>query len=277
MSIISVIIAVYNEENYIRFCLSSLLKQSKLPDEIIIVDDGSTDNSLEIVKRLASSVKNLKILRQKHQGPAIARNFGARHAKGSILLFLDADMTYDPRFVAELIKPILNKKEIATFTRSEYVANADNIWARFWDYATFANLGKRMPKNQSHRSKIARAITASAFKMARGFKSSGFTDDASLLRRLGKTSAATDQAICYHFNPGSLTEVFVSSRWMGRDRTIPQKMRRLFIFSLPWSVVKAGWGVIQNKNILYFPFRIIFDFGYFWGLCNNLLLQQHGK
>src|SRR3989344_7501483 len=137
---VSVIVPVYNEEKYIESCLKSIANQSCKADEIIVIDDGSTDASASVIsnfsaKRRSASggkfqISNFKMLKQKHQGPAITRNFGAKHAKGDILVFLDADMTFDKNFIRELIRPIIEKKEIATFTWDENVSNLDNILSR---------------------------------------------------------------------------------------------------------------------------------------------------
>ena len=76
--LLSVIIPTYNEEKDIGECISTLLKQSYKKIEIIIVDDGSSDNTLNLVKKF----RQVKILIQNHQGPGKARNLGARKSKG---------------------------------------------------------------------------------------------------------------------------------------------------------------------------------------------------
>src|SRR5260221_8684035 len=100
---ISVIIPTYNEEKVIGECLSSLQKQTEKNFEVVIVDDGSTDST---ISELSNRSKNLriKILEQKHQGPAMARNLGVKNAQGEILVFLDADMTFDSNFLRKLIE-----------------------------------------------------------------------------------------------------------------------------------------------------------------------------
>src|SRR5258708_40324123 len=98
---VSVIIPVYNEEEVIGECLSSLKKQSAKDFEIIVVDDGSYDSTLEILQAF-----DVRIFKQNHHGPGVARNLGAKHAKGKILVFVDADMTFDRDFVKNLSKPI---------------------------------------------------------------------------------------------------------------------------------------------------------------------------
>ncbi|PDV97072.1 glycosyltransferase family 2 protein [Candidatus Chloroploca asiatica] len=89
---ISVIIPVYNGERFLAEAIQSVLDQTLPPDEIIVVDDGSTDNTAAIVAGLAStSPLPICYVDQENQGPAAARNHGIRLAKGDFLAFLDAD------------------------------------------------------------------------------------------------------------------------------------------------------------------------------------------
>ena len=88
----SIIIPCFNAELYIRNCLISILKSSFSNYEIIVVDDGSTDNSAKLINSLANSKTIIKLISlTKNIGPARARNLGVSKAKGKYLVFLDAD------------------------------------------------------------------------------------------------------------------------------------------------------------------------------------------
>ncbi len=87
-SFISVIIPVYNAERYLSEAIESVLVQEVKPLEIIVVDDGSTDKSAEIIKRFKGDVYYQS---QENKGAASARNLGVDLTKGSLLAFLDAD------------------------------------------------------------------------------------------------------------------------------------------------------------------------------------------
>jgi glycosyltransferase involved in cell wall biosynthesis len=89
----SVIVPVYNAERYLGHCIESVLSQSHPPAEVLIVDDGSTDHSMDIAKMYASHVR---ISHQENLGPAAARNAGIRLAAGELLAFLDADDLWTP-------------------------------------------------------------------------------------------------------------------------------------------------------------------------------------
>ncbi len=89
---VSVIIPSYNSGNYISATLESVLKQSYQEFEIIIVDDGSTDNTLEVVKKIAITENRIKVFTIQHSGrPSVPRNYGVKNASGNFIAFLDSD------------------------------------------------------------------------------------------------------------------------------------------------------------------------------------------
>ena len=91
---ISVIIPVYNTEKYLAECLDSVFNQDFDDFEVICVNDGSTDSSLEILEKYAIKYKNLKILSQKNSGAGYSRKVGLDIAQGRYILFMDADDAY---------------------------------------------------------------------------------------------------------------------------------------------------------------------------------------
>src|SRR3989344_828131 len=106
--LVSAILPVYNEEKTIGDCLKSLFKQTYKSLEIILIDDGSTDQTPQLIKRYREknpSIPKIVILNQNHKGPGTARNLGAKYARGEILVFVDADMTFDKNFIKDLITP----------------------------------------------------------------------------------------------------------------------------------------------------------------------------
>lgn len=90
-TLISIIIPVYNSEKYISKTVKSILKQKDINYEIILVNDGSTDKSADICKKLNKKYNNIKVIHQNNKGPANARNVGLKEAKGKYILFVDAD------------------------------------------------------------------------------------------------------------------------------------------------------------------------------------------
>lgn len=102
MPTLSCIIPLYNCGPYIMRCLDSLLLQN-VDMEIIVIDDGSTDNGYDIVVEYASAHKNILLLRQDNHGPSSARNMGLRHATGKYVYFMDADDFIKPDTIRQLV------------------------------------------------------------------------------------------------------------------------------------------------------------------------------
>lgn len=101
---ISVIIPLYNQEKYISQCLQSILLQSLNEIEILVIDDGSTDSSLEIIKKIKEKDSRIKILYQNRKGAGAARNLGMSMASGEFIHFLDSDDWLEPHAYSTLIE-----------------------------------------------------------------------------------------------------------------------------------------------------------------------------
>ena len=90
--LVSIIIVNYNGDKFIEKCLKSVFRETKIPFEVIVVENGSIDKSLEILTKIQKKEKQLKIIiRKKNVGPAEGRNIGRRHSQGKFLVILDND------------------------------------------------------------------------------------------------------------------------------------------------------------------------------------------
>lgn len=90
-SLISIIVPVYNTENYLEKCLYSLVNQTYKNIEIIIIDDGSPDNSMNIIQKFVLADNRVKVISQKNQGLSGARNTEMNNANGDYIMFIDSD------------------------------------------------------------------------------------------------------------------------------------------------------------------------------------------
>ena len=122
----SVIVPAYNAAGTIAKCLEALENQSipKKDYEVIVVDDGSTDNTPGVVKQFP-----VQYVGQKNQGPAVARNKGAREAKGEIILFTDADCVPQHAWLEEMVKPFDDPHVMAV--KGAYKTHQRGFIARF--------------------------------------------------------------------------------------------------------------------------------------------------
>lgn len=98
----SVVIPLYNKQRYIKSTLQSVLAQTYTDYEVIVVDDGSTDASLQEAERMQSD--KIRVLHQENQGVAVARNTGIENAAGEYIAFLDADDKWNPSYLEEIDK-----------------------------------------------------------------------------------------------------------------------------------------------------------------------------
>lgn len=119
--LISVIIPVYNVEKYLRECLDSVLNQTLRNIEVICVDDGSTDCSLEILNSYAKCDNRVKVLKQLNSGAGIARNKGIDIARGNYIAFLDADDFFKPNMLEKAYNnAITHNTDIVMFRHERY-------------------------------------------------------------------------------------------------------------------------------------------------------------
>ncbi len=266
---LTVIIPTYNEEKSISACLESLQNQSQKALEIIVVDDGSTDKTKEIVGKYP-----VKFFERNHLGPGAARNFGAKKSIGKILVFVDADMTFDKDFLKNLITPITEGRNLGVFNSSEYVSNFDNVWARCWNYNQNLYSKERMNPDDKEESEDFRAILKSEFERVGGFSLTGYMDSRTLVPKLGYRPFPVSTAISYHNNPESLREIYFQSRWIGKRKTkfgpIGQIVN-LIRYSFPVSVLLGLLKAIKTKESRFLVFKIVYDFGFEVGIVSSLI------
>lgn len=101
---ISVIIPVFNSEKYLKRCIESVLNQTYSNIEIIVINDGSTDDSKKIIEELKEKNKNIRLFSQQNKGQSAARNLGMEIAQGEYIGFVDSDDWIHPQMFSHLVK-----------------------------------------------------------------------------------------------------------------------------------------------------------------------------
>jgi len=220
---VSIVVPAYNAERTLGECLAALERQSppELAREIIVVDDGSSDRTPEVAARYPLVV----LVRQANQGPAAARNAGAKRAAGEVLLFTDADCIPTPDWVAEMTAPLTDAAVVAV--KGAYRTRQAALVARFAQIEfeeRYARLALR-PTTDFVDSYSA-AIRTGAFWEAGGFDPA-FPDpnneDVDLsyrLARAGRPMVFNPRAIVYHQHPATLGRYLRTKFWRGYWRTI---------------------------------------------------------
>lgn len=270
-------IPTFDEQEVIGDCLTSLTNQSYKDMEIIVVDDGSEDKTVELVKKF----KGVKLLRQDHGGPGSARNKGARVSKGEILVFVDADMTFDIRFIEKLVAPIVTGKAKGSFSKDEIVSNIDNWWSKNWNYETSGSeSSKRLPKNYPSESPVFRSILKEEFERVGGFDLIGYNDDWSLSEKLGYKARLAKDAVYYHKNPDSGMEVWKQAQWVGRRRYklgLIGRLIGLIRTSLPISLISGLIKSVKIKRWSFVGFKLFYDLAIFSSILVFLVNKKHAR
>lgn len=133
---ISIIIPIYNAEKHLRKCINSLINQSYSNTEIILIDDGSTDKSLNICNEYGKKYSNIKVIHQENQGVSAARNNGINNSTGNYIGFVDADDYIEEKMLEKMMFQMIknnldivicnlyyedeNFKEIEKFNHNDY-------------------------------------------------------------------------------------------------------------------------------------------------------------
>ncbi|MBO4812787.1 glycosyltransferase [Candidatus Saccharibacteria bacterium] len=102
---VSIVVPIYNTEKYLKACLDSITSQTYKNLEIILVDDGATDDSGKIADKYAKKDSRITVIHQENQGQSTARNNGIKKATGDYISFIDADDKIKPTFITDLLTP----------------------------------------------------------------------------------------------------------------------------------------------------------------------------
>lgn len=125
--LISVIIPVYNVQDYLERCLNSVINQTYKNIEIILVNDGSKDNSQSICENYLKKYKNIRIINQENKGLSAARNIGVECSMGEYIVFIDSDDYVDTNYVEYLYKLLVdNEADISAISPIIVYDNAVN-------------------------------------------------------------------------------------------------------------------------------------------------------
>lgn len=146
--LVSIIVPVYNVENYLPRCLDSIKEQMYRNFEVILVNDGSSDHSLDILNEYAKKDRRFRVLNQENNGVSTARNLGLSNSVGDYICFIDADDYVSPLYIDTLVETSLlyksdisicdycsegsfeeAKKDIRTYSREEAI----KAWIQYND------------------------------------------------------------------------------------------------------------------------------------------------
>lgn len=130
-SLVSIVVPIYNAVQYLDRCIRSVVDQTYTDLEIILVDDGSKDNSLQICEKWRQRDHRIRIISQSNHGVSFARNIGIKKSNGDYLMLLDSDDWLDVEACEKLLRKI--KMQNADCVICGFKQTSGNIWAPKWD------------------------------------------------------------------------------------------------------------------------------------------------
>lgn len=237
---VSVVIPAYNAAATISNTLNALLHQTTLPQEILVIDDGSKDSTKTIVQNFVKRNKIIKLISQANAGPAKARNLGAKQAKNDIVVFTDSDCTPLPRFIEELVKPFADSSVAGV--QGAYLTKQKEWTARFCQLE-IEDRYDRLEKSMRDKGSIdfvgsyAAAYRRKLFLNENGFDTSfpiasgEDTDFSYRLARKGHRLVFAPAAKTYHLHPNTWWKYFKSKQNRAKWRNLlykknPEKMMK---------------------------------------------------
>ncbi len=143
---ITAICPTFNSSNFIEETLSSIISQERLPDELIISDDGSTDNTLDIIKNFfKNNCEGIKfiILENSHKGPGASRNSAIRVCTSEWIAFIDSDDTWEPMKLKNLEEHIIKDRKLNFLCHDEHWIKNGNI-VKSVRYGTHYNTRRKL-------------------------------------------------------------------------------------------------------------------------------------
>ena len=209
---VSIIVPAFNEGKVIERTIASLLGQKYAgPIEIVVVDDGSADDTSEVVERVYGSHPLVSDYRKENGGKASALNFGIARARHEVVIGLDADTLFDDDTVAELVQPLKDSR-VGAVAGTAKVGNRINIVTRWQalEYVTSQNLDRRAFSLLDCITVVPGAVGAwrrSTVLEVGGFREDTLAEDQDLtlaIRRAGLSVAYADGAVAYTEAPDTL-------------------------------------------------------------------------
>ena len=188
---VSVVVPLYNHERYITAALDSVLRQSLRPDEVVVVDDGSTDGSGQLVAKYAAATPGVRLYRQSNRGAHHAINQGIREARGDIITILNSDDAYAPERLYQCVRVLREHDEVAAVaTALEFMDDEGHAIRNPWYegarryYDEVGDLGVALANGNFVMTTSNLVLRRSVAMELQGFKALRYAHDLDFLLRL---------------------------------------------------------------------------------------------
>lgn len=133
--LVSIVIPAYNAEKTVIETLESVVNQTYKNIEVIVVDDGSSDNTFNVIKEFAKAYGNMKVLSKNNEGLPATRNYGFQYVTGEYLVFLDADDLLDASYVSSCVEQYHNNSQLDIVYTQTQLFERETGLMESWDYS----------------------------------------------------------------------------------------------------------------------------------------------
>jgi len=281
---LSIILPAHNEEEVIEDTLKSILN-ANYPNkrEIIVVNDGSTDDTGKVVKKMNKKYSQIKLFNLKHQGKAASLSFGMKHAKYDTLIFLDADSSLGKDSLKELVQPLANKK-IAAVSGVIRAKTTKNPLTWFQDFEYLMTSGWRYVTNKINSVSVVpgfMAIKKQALEDIGGFSTDTLTEDFDVALNLKKTGyniAMSPRAVIHTQVPNSFKKLFSQRFRWGRgtlqvvkkhsDMLFSKEFGLLGSYTIPTHIFWYIFSITYIPSVLYWMLK---DYYVYFFSQNNVI------
>ena len=266
-TLVSIIVPVYNVEKYLEQCINSLINQTYEEIEILLINDGSKDNSGKICDEYKKKDKRIKVFHKENEGLGLTRNFGIERAKGKYMVFVDSD-DYLSTTAIETLMNYSKKYDTVIGGYTKVTNEGKELFVEKYQKEEFTNenvLNKLLPrllgslpniKDSIFTTVCARLYSAKIindynirFKSEREFQSEdlGFQFD---YFRYSKYACVIDENIYYYrYNPSSLTTIYKKNRFEETLKVYEYINEMIKLLELPESAY------LRNKKMLFVQIR----------------------
>ena len=252
--LVSVIIPAYNEEKVICKTINSILKNNYRNFEIIVVNDGSTDRTLETIEERFAESKYVTIIDKLNSGKSDSINLGVKEAKGEIMVLIDADTIIDKNAISNLVRHFYDKN-VAAVCGNILVGNRKNFITRLQniEYITSLNFDKKALAEINSVDVVAGALGAwriEYIKDLNGFKMDTLVEDRDLTLNLlaqRYTVKYDDEAFAYTEAPENIDSLVrqrhrwcfgtLQCIWKNRNKIFRKSLGILGLVTLPYMII----------------------------------------
>lgn len=254
MSVISIIIPVYNCENYLSKCLNSVINQTFKDIEIICINDGSTDNSLEILKQYAQKDSRIIIISQENRKQGAARNRGLDIAKGNYITFVDSDDWVDSDYCEKLLKAAEQfDVNIAAASMIREKKNRQRIHLKLLSQKTFYGANNIISAIDEHLETAGKLYKFECIKDLRFMEEILYEDAPYTIRAINQcNSLVTVPDTSYHYfsNPKSTIKTKQDEK---RRNDIIETQLNLLKYAKDNNIILSNNFVVKDEH---FPFKV---------------------